>query len=292
MWSQMLLSTHAFLKSISNVSGKDIGPLIKQWVYPLSQSDLCLQTEAGMVEVAVLETVNKKENKQIWKAASCETDYSQIKTNIESLSTGSHTSLEGFSLNHSYAEIRAVWWNSSAVLPSTERGTCWSWRSVRTTHHLELRNMWWVLQPCALSLCQDPSRLKLSDFFCYVLCSVSLQGPIKVTVQELDGSFNHMLQIEENSLKHDIPCHSKSRRCRTLRHSPLPGLCITMDTYIIAVIAPENHALLTLRCATVHPESIASAWCYKLGTCFSYFLCKPSIRFDGVQPFSNLLRNV
>lgn len=34
MWSQMLLSTHAFLKSISNVSGKDIGPLIKQWVYP------------------------------------------------------------------------------------------------------------------------------------------------------------------------------------------------------------------------------------------------------------------
>lgn len=42
--------------------------------------------------------------------------------------------------------------------------------------------------------------------------SVSLQGPIKVTVQELDGSFNHTLQIEENSLKHDIPCHSKSRR--------------------------------------------------------------------------------
>ena len=41
---------------------------------------------------------------------------------------------------------------------------------------------------------------------------ISLQGPIKVTVQELDGSFNHTLQIEENSLKHDIPCHSKSRR--------------------------------------------------------------------------------
>lgn len=41
---------------------------------------------------------------------------------------------------------------------------------------------------------------------------VSLKGPLKVTVQELDGSFNHTLQIEENSLKHDIPCHSKSRR--------------------------------------------------------------------------------
>lgn len=34
MWSQMLVSTSGFLKSISNVSGKDIGPLIKQWVYP------------------------------------------------------------------------------------------------------------------------------------------------------------------------------------------------------------------------------------------------------------------
>lgn len=44
------------------------------------------------------------------------------------------------------------------------------------------------------------------------MCCTFLQGPIKVTVQELDGSFNHTLQIEENSLKHDIPCHSKSRR--------------------------------------------------------------------------------
>nr|AAI61452.1 LOC100145691 protein [Xenopus tropicalis] len=36
MWSQMLVSTSGFLKSISNVSGKDIQPLIKQWVYPFS----------------------------------------------------------------------------------------------------------------------------------------------------------------------------------------------------------------------------------------------------------------
>lgn len=42
MWSQMLLSTHAFLKSISNVSGKDIGPLIKQWVYPFISNGLWL----------------------------------------------------------------------------------------------------------------------------------------------------------------------------------------------------------------------------------------------------------
>lgn len=38
MWSQMLVSTFGFLKSISNVSGKDIQPLIKQWVYPFSSS--------------------------------------------------------------------------------------------------------------------------------------------------------------------------------------------------------------------------------------------------------------
>lgn len=87
MWSQMLLSTHAFLKSISNVSGKDIGPLIKQWVYPLSQSDLCLQMEAGMVEVAVLETVNKKENNQIWKAySSIMWNWLQSNKNIQILS--------------------------------------------------------------------------------------------------------------------------------------------------------------------------------------------------------------
>ena len=41
MWSQMLVSTHGFLKSISNVSGKDIGPLIKQWVYPSNLRTLC-----------------------------------------------------------------------------------------------------------------------------------------------------------------------------------------------------------------------------------------------------------
>ncbi|EGW05864.1 Transcription initiation factor TFIID subunit 2 [Cricetulus griseus] len=35
MWSQMLVSTYGFLKSISNVSGKDMQPLRKQWVFPL-----------------------------------------------------------------------------------------------------------------------------------------------------------------------------------------------------------------------------------------------------------------
>ncbi|KAI1287682.1 Transcription initiation factor TFIID subunit 2 [Halotydeus destructor] len=37
-------------------------------------------------------------------------------------------------------------------------------------------------------------------------------GPLAVWVQELDGTFKHNLQIEDNVTKHDITCHSKSRR--------------------------------------------------------------------------------
>ena len=37
-------------------------------------------------------------------------------------------------------------------------------------------------------------------------------GPLLVTIQELDGTFKHMLQIEDIVSKHDITCHSKSRR--------------------------------------------------------------------------------
>lgn len=53
-----------------------------------------------------------------------------------------------------------------------------------------------------------------------------------MTVQELDGSFNHTLQIEENSLKHDIPCHSKSRRW-----APSPN-CVRMEPRAPAEILP------------------------------------------------------
>ncbi|KAI4566047.1 hypothetical protein MJT46_019734 [Ovis ammon polii x Ovis aries] len=107
MWSQMLVSTSGFLKSISNVSGKDIQPLIKQWV-----------DQSGVVKFYGSFAFNRKRN----------------------------------------------------VL------------------ELEIKQDY-----------TSPGTQK------YV-------GPLKVTVQELDGSFNHTLQIEENSLKHDIPCHSKSRR--------------------------------------------------------------------------------
>ncbi|KAJ8933265.1 hypothetical protein NQ318_004810 [Aromia moschata] len=37
-------------------------------------------------------------------------------------------------------------------------------------------------------------------------------GPLLVTLQELDGTFKHNLQIENTVVKADITCHSKSRR--------------------------------------------------------------------------------
>jgi transcription initiation factor TFIID subunit 2 len=37
-------------------------------------------------------------------------------------------------------------------------------------------------------------------------------GPLSLTIQELDGSFSHTIQIEENTTRYDLPCHSKLRR--------------------------------------------------------------------------------
>uniref|UniRef100_A0ACB8FEN1 Transcription initiation factor TFIID subunit 2 n=1 Tax=Sphaerodactylus townsendi TaxID=933632 RepID=A0ACB8FEN1_9SAUR len=124
MWSQMLVSTSGFLKSISNVSGKDIQPLIKQWV-----------DQSSVVKFYGSFAFNRKRN----------------------------------------------------VL------------------ELEIKQDY-----------TSPGTQK------YV-------GPLKVTVQELDGSFNHTLQIEENSLKHDIPCHSKSRRNKKKKIPLMNGEEVDMD---------------------------------------------------------------
>merc|ERR1719391_1882204 len=37
-------------------------------------------------------------------------------------------------------------------------------------------------------------------------------GPVSVALQELDGWFNYNLPVEQVKSKHDITCHSKSRR--------------------------------------------------------------------------------
>ncbi|XP_071965911.1 transcription initiation factor TFIID subunit 2-like [Antedon mediterranea] len=70
-----------------------------------------------------------------------------------------------------------------------------------------------------LEIRQDPSR---KGVFKYV-------GPLKVTIQELDGSFEHTLQVEENLVKGEITCHSKSRRHKKKKIPLLNGEEVDMD---------------------------------------------------------------
>uniref|UniRef100_A0A8C2UU57 Transcription initiation factor TFIID subunit 2 n=1 Tax=Chinchilla lanigera TaxID=34839 RepID=A0A8C2UU57_CHILA len=135
MWSQMLLSTSGFLKSISDVSGKDIQPLMKQWV-----------DQSGVVKFYGRFAFNTKRN---------------------------------------------------------------------------------VLE---LELKQDCTSLETQKYL----------GPLKVTVQELDGSFNHTLQIKEDSLKHNIPCHSKSRRNKKKKIPLMNGEEVDMD---LSAMDPDSPLL-------------------------------------------------
>ncbi|KAL4236698.1 Transcription initiation factor TFIID subunit 2 [Mactra antiquata] len=54
-------------------------------------------------------------------------------------------------------------------------------------------------------------------------------GPLEVTIQELDGSFNHTFNIEENKTKFEITCHSKSRRNKKKKIPLLTGEEVDMD---------------------------------------------------------------
>nr|XP_027199421.1 transcription initiation factor TFIID subunit 2-like [Dermatophagoides pteronyssinus] len=54
-------------------------------------------------------------------------------------------------------------------------------------------------------------------------------GPLMIWLQELDGTFKHNLQIEDNVSKHDIVCHSKSRRNKKKKIPLCTGEEIDMD---------------------------------------------------------------
>ncbi|XP_076462232.1 transcription initiation factor TFIID subunit 2-like [Babylonia areolata] len=54
-------------------------------------------------------------------------------------------------------------------------------------------------------------------------------GPLTVTIQELDGSFNHTFKIEENKTKFEITCHSKSRRNKKKKIPLMTGEEVDMD---------------------------------------------------------------
>lgn len=50
-----------------------------------------------------------------------------------------------------------------------------------------------------------------------------------IWLQELDGTFKHTLQIEDTLSKHDITCHSKSRRNKKKKIPLCTGEEIDMD---------------------------------------------------------------
>ncbi|XP_026465105.1 LOW QUALITY PROTEIN: transcription initiation factor TFIID subunit 2-like, partial [Ctenocephalides felis] len=54
-------------------------------------------------------------------------------------------------------------------------------------------------------------------------------GPLLVTLQELDGTFKHTLQIENTVVKADITCHSKSRRNKMKKIPLCTGEEVDMD---------------------------------------------------------------
>lgn len=54
-------------------------------------------------------------------------------------------------------------------------------------------------------------------------------GPLLVTIQELDGTFSHTLQVEGTVAKADITCHSKSRRNKKKKIPLCTGEEVDMD---------------------------------------------------------------
>ena len=54
-------------------------------------------------------------------------------------------------------------------------------------------------------------------------------GPLVVSIQELDGTFKHVLQIENTFVKTDITCHSKSRRNKKKKIPLCTGEEVDMD---------------------------------------------------------------
>nr|XP_018909078.1 PREDICTED: transcription initiation factor TFIID subunit 2 isoform X1 [Bemisia tabaci] len=63
-------------------------------------------------------------------------------------------------------------------------------------------------------------------------------GPLLVSIQELDGTFKHTLQIEGNVAKADITCHSKSRRNKKKKIPLCTGEEVDMDLNVMDSESP------------------------------------------------------
>ncbi|XP_059158232.1 transcription initiation factor TFIID subunit 2-like [Physella acuta] len=92
-------------------------------------------------------------------------------------------------------------------------------------------------------------------------------GTLNVTIQELDGSFNHQFKIEENKTKFEITCHSKSRRNKRKKIPLMTGEEVDMDLSAMDAdspvlwlrLDPDMHLL-----RTVNFEQPDYMWQYQL----------------------------
>lgn len=58
-------------------------------------------------------------------------------------------------------------------------------------------------------------------------------GPLSILVQELDGTFRHPIMVESTVCRHDITCHSKSRRNKKKKIPLYTGEEVDMDLSIM-----------------------------------------------------------
>ncbi|XP_062509199.1 transcription initiation factor TFIID subunit 2-like isoform X2 [Corticium candelabrum] len=63
-------------------------------------------------------------------------------------------------------------------------------------------------------------------------------GPLTVCIQELDGSFKHVIQIEDTQSRHEIACHSKSRRNKKKKIPLHSGEEVDMDLSLTDTDSP------------------------------------------------------
>eukprot|EP00795_Rhopilema_esculentum_P015795 gene15795-7100_t len=82
----------------------------------------------------------------------------------------------------------------------------------------------------ALSLASTAASANHSEHMTWNNLLISTTGgPLVVSIQELDGSFTHTVQVEDIVSHHELPCHSKSRRNKKKKIPLVTGEEVDMD---------------------------------------------------------------
>ena len=70
---------------------------------------------------------------------------------------------------------------------------------------------------------------------------LSPQGPLNITVQELDGFYTHTVQVEELSSTYELPCHSKIRKCVKWAKCVCVYLCVCACVHVWSLRVVYSH---------------------------------------------------